>query len=96
MDIDKAFIKGNLGLACRSQGESDLQTKESKKTDPYANSNYIGTEVNAEVGYKISQNLTASLVGGYVFLGDYYKDTAEACPTAPSKPPTTPGKPWWF
>ena len=31
---------------------------------------YIGTELNAEVGYRISPNLTASLVGAYVWLND--------------------------
>lgn len=41
------------------------------------NSNYLGTEVNAEVGYKLYDNMTASLQGAYVFLGDYYNNTAK-------------------
>lgn len=71
VDIDKAFIKGNLGMA--AVANKNQNSRPNLKGG--SNSSYIGTEINAEVGYKISQNLTASWVGGYVVLGDYYKDT---------------------
>lgn len=93
MDIDKAFIKANLGLASAAKENQTYKPKNLKKSDPYANGNYIGTEVNAEIGYKISQNLTASLVSGYVFLGDYYKDTARKGGGA-TDPIKTPDNPW--
>ncbi len=72
VEIDKAFVKGNVGFAAvaHKNGFSAVNQKGGK------NSSYIGTEVNAEVGYKISENLTASYVAGYVALGDYYKDSA--------------------
>jgi hypothetical protein len=36
-------------------------------------SNYLGTEVNLEVGYKAFESVNAAFRAGYVFLGDYYK-----------------------
>ena len=40
-------------------------------------SNYLGTEVNAEIGYKLFDNMTASLQGAYMFLGDYFDDAGD-------------------
>ncbi len=39
-------------------------------------SNYLGTEINAEVGYLIFPQVEIGVRGGYVFLGDYFKGTA--------------------
>jgi hypothetical protein len=39
-------------------------------------SNYLGTEINAEAAYKLAESVTLTARGGYVFLGDYYKDVA--------------------
>jgi hypothetical protein len=89
VDIDNVFIKGNLGLAAAARENQTFKPK-NQRTGGF-NSNYIGTEINAEVGYKISENLTASLVSGYVFLGDYWKDTAQATTGGPIK---TPDDPW--
>jgi hypothetical protein len=88
VDIDKAFIKGNLGFAAASRENQTFKPK-NQSTGRY-NGDYIGTEVNAEFGYKISENLTASLVSGYVFLGDYYKDTAKLADGSIK----TPDNPW--
>lgn len=91
IDIDKTFIKGNLGFASASKENQTYKPKNLKNND--YNGNYIGTEINAEVGYKISQNLTASLLGGYVVLGDYYKDTVRRGGGA-ADPVITPDNPW--
>jgi len=41
------------------------------------NSNqFLGTEINAELVYKVVENVTLSARGAYVFLGDFYKDVA--------------------
>jgi hypothetical protein len=88
LDIDNAFIKTNLGMAAAARENQTFKPK-NQKTGGF-NSNYIGTEINGEVGYRISENLTASLVSGYVFLGDYYKDTARPV-TGGVK---TPDNPW--
>jgi len=88
VEIDNAFIKTNLGLAAVAQENQTFKPK--NQTSGKYNSNYIGTEINAEFGYKISENLTASLVSGYVFLGDYYKDTAKLVDGSIK----TPDNPW--
>lgn len=91
LDIDKTFIKTNIGFGSVADDNNTFKPKNLKKPlDPYSNSKYVGTEVNAEVGYKISSNLTASLVGGYVVLGDYYKDTVITTSGAID----TPDNPW--
>ena len=90
LDIDKTFIKTNLGMAAVAENNNTFKPKNQAKND-YSNGKYVGTEINAEVGYKISSNLTASLVGGYVFLGDYYKDTVK---NTVSGAVETPDNPW--
>jgi len=47
-----------------------------KKTGLKNESNYLGTEVNAEATYQLMDNLALSTRVAYVFLGDYYKETA--------------------
>jgi hypothetical protein len=49
-------------------------------------SNFLGTEVNVESGYKVYDNLTASVQGAYVFLGDYYKGTNQVAGKAGQNP----------
>ncbi len=90
MDIDKTFIKTNLGMAGVAENNNTFKPKNLAKND-YSNGKYVGTEVNAEIGYKISSNLTASVVGGYVMLGDYYKDTVKNTATGGIE---TPDNPW--
>jgi hypothetical protein len=88
LDIDKTFLKGNLGMAAAARENPNFKLK-NQNTGGF-NSNYLGTEVNAEVGYRIAENLTASLVGGYVFLGDYWTDTAKPAGGIAK----TPDNPW--
>lgn len=42
----------------------------------YNGSNFQGTEINAETGYKIYNNLTAKVIAAYAVLGGYYKGSA--------------------
>lgn len=91
LDIDKTFIKTNIGFGSVAENNNTFKPKNLKKTDAYSNGKYVGTEVNAEVGYKISSNLTASLIAGYVALGDYYKDTVKNTTTNAIE---TPDNPW--
>ena len=92
VEIDKAFIKANLGAAAAARENKTFKPK-NLKTGGW-NSNYIGTEINTEFGYKISENLTASLVSGYVILGDYYKDTAYKNNVVAPANIVTPDNPW--
>ncbi|HMN02443.1 hypothetical protein [Geobacter anodireducens] len=50
--------------------------KENDKTLNSSNGKYLGTELNASVDYKLFDNMTASLRGAYVVLGDYYDGVA--------------------
>ncbi len=53
-------------------------------------SKYIGTEANVEVGYKLFDNLTASVQGAYAILGGYYEKAGrfgdDGRPTDPANP----------
>lgn len=90
LDIDKTFIKTNVGFAAVANDNNTFKPKNLAKND-YSNGKYVGTEINAEVGYKISKNLTASVISGYVMLGDYYKDTVKNTKTGAVE---TPDNPW--
>ena len=59
----KVFYNANIGY---------MMTNE----DNAAGESSIGTEVNAQVGYKIYDNLSASVAGAYAVLGDYFDATA--------------------
>lgn len=55
--MDKVFYNANLGY---------MQTVEERGSED----GVIGTEVNAQVGYKLYDNLSVSAAAAYVFLGD--------------------------
>lgn len=65
----KAFAKANVGFVAADKGNADYTANPDK-------SNYLGTEINAEVGYKVFDNMTASVQGAYVILGDHFKKSA--------------------
>lgn len=64
---DKLFANVNVGMAWNAK----------RQANPWgsplgSNSTYQGTEANLEVGYKLYDNLTASVQGAYVMLGGWY------------------------
>lgn len=69
----KAYANANAGVAWASKSNANKPTD--KKLNGVAGTNYMGTEINVEAGYKMYDNLTASLQAAYVILGGYYKDT---------------------
>lgn len=79
----KLFVNANAGMAFATKNQS--VTNGAVKNG----SNLLGTEFNAEVGYKVYDNLTAKLQGAYVVLGGYYDGTASngAFNTATAKDP---------
>lgn len=89
-EMGKGFASTNVGFAAAARKNRTFKAKNLNTADPYSNSSYVGTEINAEVGYKITDNLTASLVGGYLVLGDYWKDTARGADNVVK----TPDNPW--
>ncbi|RNC72272.1 MAG: histidine kinase [Desulfuromonadales bacterium] len=64
----KLFANVNVGAAWAAQ-----VTNKGTASEP--DSNYLGTELNAEVGYRLFDNMTASVLGAYVILGDFYQKT---------------------
>ncbi|WP_306535397.1 hypothetical protein [Geobacter sp.] len=83
---DQGVIAGFLGydLPITSKLSSSFNAgfasvaKENRNTTlDTSNGKYLGTEVNASVDYKLFDNMTASVRGAYVILGDYFNDVAE-------------------
>lgn len=64
----KFFGGANVGFA--AVAEKNVNTP--KQT----NGKYLGTEINAAIGYKFNANVTLRLREAYAILGDYYKGTA--------------------
>lgn len=65
----KMYLNSNVGAAWAAH------TNSLKPVDGVMGknaTNYMGTEVNIETGYKMYDNLTASLQAAYVILGGYY------------------------
>lgn len=65
---DKFFTNVNAGFGFAAQ-----TTNKGTANEP--DSSYRGTELNAEVGYKLFDNMTASVQGAYFILGDFYQKT---------------------
>jgi hypothetical protein len=91
-EFGKVFANANLGMAAGATGNDNKPVN--LKTGGYNSSNYIGTELNAEVGYNIGKNMKLSLLGGYVMLGDFYKNTVRNGGTTATLPIGTPDNPW--
>lgn len=64
MVMGKAFMNANVGYGRVNE-------------DQGADSSSIGVEANATVGYKVYDNLTASVTGAYLFLGDALTEDAD-------------------
>lgn len=62
---NKLFYNANIGY---------LATAEKRGSEASS----LGTEINAQVGYKIYDNLSASVAAAYVFLGDALNSTTAA------------------
>lgn len=86
----KAYANANVGMAWVAEARrANLNDKNAADNliNGSGRSMFLGTEVNLETGYKLYDNLTASVQGAYVILGDYYKGMN---PTRPGKDPDNP------
>jgi hypothetical protein len=63
--MDKVFYNVNLGYAATAEQRRNNNVKESSS---------IGTEINAQVGYKLYDNLSISVAGAYCMLGNGMND----------------------
>jgi hypothetical protein len=75
----KFYVNANVGAGFNAENNKAVQTKNG--------SHYVGTEVNAEVGYKLYDNLTTSVQGAYVMLGSLFDKVATGN-TDPANPYT--------
>jgi len=79
-NFDQGVIMGTVGYdhPCTDKITSSINAgfaAVAKNNGSNANgkSDYLGTEVNLESNYKLTENVTLGVRGGYVFLGDYFK-----------------------
>jgi hypothetical protein len=87
----KFYANGNVGAAWTSN-ENPISKPTNLATSAKNSSDFLGTELNVETGYKLYDNLTASVQAAYVVLGDYYKNTgrdAAGAAATPDNPFTT-------
>lgn len=88
-DVDlsqKVFVGANVGFALVAEENANKPVNLS--TNAVNSSNYLGTEINGNLGYKLVANVTARVQGAYTILGGYYKGVAKNGET-PSNPYST-------
>jgi hypothetical protein len=71
---DKLTTAFNIGFA--GIAHKNGNTMKNKATGTPNASDFLGTEINAEAGYKLMDCLTASIRAGYVILGGYFDNVA--------------------
>lgn len=84
----KFYTNANLGMAWAAHSNG-LKAVD-KKTGFKNATNYMGTEINVEAGYKMYDNLTASLQAAYVMLGGYYEGSSTYGTASATKDPENP------
>jgi len=71
---DKVFVNGNVGFAwAPSSYDAPAYNNVAANKNQ---SDFMGTEMNIEAGYKLYKNLTLKAQAAYVVLGGYYKNSA--------------------
>ena len=75
---DKFYTNGNVGFAWVPA--SDYLVAPATYSAAANSSDFMGTEINLETGYKLYKNLTLKAQAAYVILGAAYKNTAAATP----------------
>jgi hypothetical protein len=79
-NVNQGVIMGSVGYdhACTDKITSSVNAgfaAVASNVSSRGTSDYLGTEVNVESNYKLTPNVTLGVRGGYVFLGDYFKNT---------------------
>jgi len=65
----KLFTNLNVGVAWAAKNNKNARATVGAQGN---GTNFLGTEVNIETGYKLYDNLTAKVQAAYLFLGGYY------------------------
>ncbi len=71
---DRLLASANAGFA--AVAKSNANAPNNRFTNAPNSSNYLGTEMNVSLEYKMYKNLSVIPRFAYVILGDYYKDVA--------------------
>lgn len=75
LTVGKVFGNANVGMLATAKEQTGRESR------------YMGTEINAEVGYNLFDNMSVLARAAYVVLGDYYKKTSTLNPgTDPANP----------
>ena len=84
---EKLYANGNIGFAWLPSS-ANVQTNTTFSNAAYTdnNSDFMAAELNAEVGYKLYQNLTLKAQGAYVMLGGAFSDGVNAGTDDPANP----------
>ena len=86
---DKIFANGNIGFAWAPASKGAPVDKSISATANNS-SDFIGTEINLESGYKVNSNLTLRGQAAYMMLGGYFKGSALNSAVAANKDPENP------
>lgn len=84
----KMYLNTNVGAAWAAH--TNALKPVDRATGGRNATNYMGTEVNVEAGYKMYDNLTASLQAAYVILGGYYEGSSSIGTATATKDPENP------
>ncbi len=71
---EKFFVNGNVGFAWAPSSTVDVHND--RVAGGVNGSDFMGTEMNMEIGYKLYKNLTLKTQAAYMVLGGYYKNSA--------------------
>lgn len=81
------YLNANVGFGWAGTANTAATDKATNKQN---SSTYMGTEINLESGYKVSDNLTLRAQAAYAMLGGYYKGSAANGTAAAAKDPENP------
>lgn len=82
---EKLYANGNVGLAWLPSS-ANVQTNRGWANPANNGSDFLGAEFNAEVGYKLYQNLTLKAQAAYVLLGGAFSDSVNGGTDDPANP----------
>lgn len=78
-NFDQGLIMGSVGydytFTPKLSGSVNAGFAAAAKGNGPNKSDYLGTEINCETDYKLTSNVTFGARAGYVFLGDYFKNS---------------------
>jgi hypothetical protein len=86
----KLFLNSNLGFSWVAKNTVFTPGPTDAKTGARNGSNFQGTEINTEFGYKVYDNMIAKLQVAYAMLGGYYAGSAVNSAATAAKDPENP------